>query len=222
MAKKNRRSKRKHSRTASPETLQLVQYEITDEPIEERAFRKLPASVKKQLEALQRDAQQKPEQAIPKLLESKEKYPNIPQIYNYLAVAYSFSKQTELAEVTIKENIRRNPDYLFARANYAEVCFARQEYEKIPEIFDHEYDLKALYPNRKRFHISEFANFMGIMGLYFAKTDQREMAEKYNEMLQETAPYFPMAKRLNRELNPGIFTRLLKRLAGEPPADPQP
>jgi tetratricopeptide (TPR) repeat protein len=222
MAKKNRRSISKRSQSSSPEPLLLVQFEITDEPIEGRAFRKLPNSVKRELERLHWEAQRKPEQAIPELLEFKKKYPNIPQIYNYLTVAYSASKDMEKAEAIIEENIRRNPDYLFARVNYAEVCFARQEYEKIPEIFDHAYDLKALYPNRKRFHISEFANFMGIIGFYFAKTDQREMAERYNEMLQETAPDFPMAKRLNRELNPGILTRLLKRLANEPPVDPQP
>jgi len=222
MAKKNRKSKRKRIRTSSPETLHIVQYKITDEPIEERAFRKLPDSVKKQLEGLLRDAQRKPEQAIPQLLELKKRYPNIPLIYNYLAVAYAASKETELAEATVKENMRRNPDYLFARVNYAEICFARQEYERIPEIFDYEFDLKALYPNRKRFHISEFANFMGVMGFYFAKADQWEMAERYNEMLQETAPSSPLAKRMNKELNPGLFIRLLKPLAGEPPVDPQP
>ena len=56
---------------------------------------------------------------------------------------------------------------------------------------------------------------MGLRGYYFAKTDQRETAEQYNEILQEMAPNFPMAKRLNRELHPGIFTRLLRRMAGD-------
>ena len=134
-------------------------------------------------------------------------------------MAYAAAEELEKADATIEENMRRNPDYLFARANYAEVCLARKEYEKIPEIFDHAYDLQELYPKRKRFHISEFANFMGIMGLSFAKTDQREMAEEYNEALQEMAPDFPMAKRLNRELNPGMLTRLLRRMAGEQTAE---
>jgi len=72
-----------------------------------------------------------------------------------------------------------------------------------------------LYPKRRKFHISEVVNFMGIMGLYFTRTDQREIAEKYNEILQEIAPDFPIAKALNRELNPGIMTRVKKRLLGE-------
>ncbi len=72
MAKKNRKSKSKRSRTGSPETLHVVQYEITDKPIEDRTFRKLPGSVKEQLEGPLKDAPRKPEQAIPQLLESKK------------------------------------------------------------------------------------------------------------------------------------------------------
>lgn len=215
MAKKKRRSTNTKPQTDSLETLHLAQYRVTDEPIKDRAYRRLPASVKEQLTRLHSDAQREPQQAIPELLALKKKYPNIPQIYNYLTVAYSASKEMEKAEATIEENIRKNPDYLFARVNYAEVCMARKEYDKVPEIFDHAYDLQALYPKRKQFHISEFANFMGIMGFYFAKTGQQETAETYNEILQEMASDFPMAKRLNRELHPGPLIRLLKRLAGE-------
>ena len=197
------------------ETVRLVEFEITYEAIKDRAYRKLPAPVKEQLTRLHSDAQRKPQQAIPELLKLKKKYPNIPQIYNYLAVAYSASGEMAKAEAITEENMLKNPDYLFARANYAEICFTRKEYEKIPEIFDHAYDLQTLYPKRKRFHISEFVNFMGLMGYYFAKTDQRELAEQYNEILQEMAPDFPMAKRLNRELHPGPLVRLLRRMAGD-------
>lgn len=193
----------------------LAQYEITDEPMEERAYRRLPKSVKERLERLYQDAQWNPQPALVELLELKKKYPRVPQIYNYLAVAYSRVGEIEKAEAITKENIRKNPNYLFAKVNYAEFCLQREEYEKIPEIFDHKYDLKMLYPNRKRFHIAEFANFMGIMGMYFARTDQRELADRYNKLLQETASDFPMAKRLKRELNPNIIVRVLKRLLGE-------
>lgn len=56
---------------------------------------------------------------------------------------------------------------------------------------------------------------MVIMGLYFAGIDERETAEKYNEVLQEIASGFPIAKALNRELHPSIATRVVKRLLGE-------
>jgi tetratricopeptide (TPR) repeat protein len=215
MAKKKAPKIKQISTEDSLTPIYLSQYEITDEPIKEAAYRRLPNAVKEKLENLYQLAQQNPQQAIPELIELQKKYPRVPQIYNYLAVAYSYAGEKEKAEQIIKENIRKNPDYLFARINQAQLWLAKEEYYKIPELFDHKYDLQMLYPKRRKFHISEVANFMGIMGLYFTRIDQRGVAEKYNEILQEIAPDFPIAKALNRELNPGTMTRLRRRLLGE-------
>jgi len=193
----------------------LTQYEVTYEPLQEPAYRRLPKVVKEQLERLHDEAQKNPREAIPKLLELKRKYPRVPQIYNYLAVAYSSMGEMEKAEEITQENMRRNPKYLFAKINQAQFYLKRGEYDKIPALFDNKYDLQMLYPGRKRFHIAEVANFMGIMGLYFAKSGQREVAEKYNKILQEIAPEYPIARQLDRELNPGLAVRMLKRLLGE-------
>lgn len=212
----NRKANRKKpvSTEDTLEPVYVTQYEITDEPIQESAYRRLPQAVKEKLENLYQLAQRKPQQAIPELIELQKKYPRVPQIYNYLAVAYSHSGENEKAEKITQENIRKNPSYLFARINQAQFLLAKGEYDKIPEVFEYKYDLQMLYPKRKKFHISEVANFMGIMGLYFARTDQREMAEKYNQILQEIASDFPIAKALNKELNPGIIARTMKRLLG--------
>ncbi len=84
--KKMAKNKRSATDTKSPmdglETLRLVKFEITFEPIKDRAYRKLPAPVKEQLTRLHSDAQRKPQQTVPELLELKSKYPQIPQIYN--------------------------------------------------------------------------------------------------------------------------------------------
>jgi tetratricopeptide (TPR) repeat protein len=199
--------------TLSP--IYVTEYEITSEPIQEPSYRRLPKSIKKRLENLHQVAQRKPLQAIPELIELQKKHPKVPQIYNYLAVAYSHTGEKDKAEQITRENIRKNPDYLFARINQAQILLAKKEYEKIPEVFDYKYDLKLLYPRRRKYHISEVANFMGIMGLYFARIGDLEMAEKYNELLQEIASEYPIAKALYRELHPGVTTRVLKRLLGE-------
>lgn len=217
MAKRKRKLKRKKRRTSAPTltSVQLVEYEITPEPIEEPEYKRLPNSVKDRLDDLHHEAQTNPQQAIPELLELKKKYPDVPQIYNYLAAAYSLSGEKEKTEAVIDEILRKKPDYLFARINKAQICLDREEYEKIPKLFDNKFDLKLLYPQRNTFHISEVANFMGVMGLYFARTNQREMAERYNEILQQIAPEFPIAQILDRELNPPAILRILKRMAGE-------
>ena len=70
----------------------VTQYEITDEPIQEPSYRRLPKSIKERLENLYQMAQRQPLQAIPELIELQKKYPNVPQIYNYLAVAYTYAE----------------------------------------------------------------------------------------------------------------------------------
>ena len=215
MAKKRSRKKKRINKKDSLTPVYITQYEITDEPMQDRAYSRLPKSVKEKLERLYEEAQWEPQRAIQELLELQKKYPQVPQISNYLAVAYSSVGETEKAEAVTQENYRKNPNYLFARINLAQMCLAKKEYEKIPEIFENKFDLQMLYPKRTKFHISEVASFMGIMGLYFSRTNQREMAEKYDEILQEIAPEFPIAMVLNRELNPGITKRALKRLLGE-------
>lgn len=139
----------------------------------------------------------------------------MPLLYNYLAVAYARIGKIDEAEAITLENIHKNPDYLFARLNYAQFCLDRQEYAKIPEIFDYKFDLKLLYPKRRRFHISEAANFMALMGIYFLETGEREAAEQYDSILQQIAPELPMAKHLRCELYPNIFRRIQKRLIGD-------
>jgi tetratricopeptide (TPR) repeat protein len=119
--------------------------------------------------------------------------------------------QREQAEAVIRENYQRNPDYLFARLNYAELFLEKGDYEQVAEILEHKFDLKLLYPQRNRFHISEVANFMGLVGIYWVKIGKREAAQKYYELLEQVAPDYPMTKQLRSTLFPGLLQRLLGR-----------
>jgi len=208
---KKKKKKRRATLPAQDElkAVQIVQYEITFESIQDRRYKRLPDPVKVTIERLHHEAQRYPRQAIPELIDLIEKYPNIPMLYNYLSVAYSQAGQREKAEETIRENYRHNPDYLFARLNYAELCRVQGDYEQIAEIFEHKFDLKLLYPKRKRFHISEVANFMGLIGIYFLETGQREVAEQYYKILREIAPDYPLTKMFREKLHPGLLRRIL-------------
>jgi tetratricopeptide (TPR) repeat protein len=215
MAQKKSGHKNTSSKSDANSAIYVTQYEITSEPIQEPAYRRLPKSVKEKIQRLYQEAQWDPEQAIPELLKLQRKYPRVPQTYNYLAAAYSRMGEEEKAEAITRENLRKNPNYLFARINQAQIYLANKEYDKIPELFEHTYDLKTLYPKRKKFHISEVANYMGILGIYFSRTGQPEIAQKYDDILQEIASDFPIAKTLHRELHPGILIRVLQWLLGE-------
>ena len=194
------------------EAVYVSTYEITYEPIQDRKYKRLPKKVKAAIERLHFDSQKKPFQAIPELKRLVKKFPHIPILYNYLAVAYSRIGEKEKAEEISRMNIQKNPEYLFARLNYAEFFLMRKEYEKVAEIFDHKFDLRMLYPKRRRFHISEVVNFMGFIGVYWNEIGEREAAEKYNEILQAIEPSYLIAKRLNRKLYPNLFTRIWRRI----------
>ena len=213
MAKQKRVSRRLPPQLVDElKDVQIIEYEITTEPIEDRQFKRLPDHIKDSIDDLCSEAQRHPQRAIPALKDLVKKYPKLPRLYNYLSCAYSGAGQKEKAEKIVLENYRRNPDYLFARLNYAEICLRQKNYEQIAEIFGQKFDLKLLYPKRKRFHISEVANFMGLIGIYFFETGKREVAEKYYETLKEIASDYPMTKILRRKLHPGFLRRFLNRM----------
>jgi tetratricopeptide (TPR) repeat protein len=197
-----------------PPEISISRYEITTEPMQDRRYQRLPRHVKEALERLHDVAQRRPREAISELSELITQYPRVPQLYNYLSVAYSRAGRRKEAETVVAENYQRNPDYLFARLNYAEVCLARRDYVQVAEIFAHTFDLHVLYPQRKRFHLSEVANFMGIVGLYFLAIGQRELAEHYDTLLQQIAPDFPLTTRLHKKLFPGLVRRFWHIVTG--------
>jgi tetratricopeptide (TPR) repeat protein len=194
--------------------LSFARYEITTEPMEDRQYRRLPRHVKAAIERLHDVAQRRPRQAIPELRALITQHPHVPQLYNYLSVAHARAGQRKEAEAVVQENYQRNPEYLFARLNYAEVCLARKDYAQVADIFAHTFDLHVLYPQRKRFHLSEVANFLGVAGLYFLAIGQRELAELQDTLLQQIAPDFPLTTRLHKKLFPGLLRRFWHRVTG--------
>jgi tetratricopeptide (TPR) repeat protein len=192
----------KPSDRSTPSQIHLYQYEITYEPLDEPGLEPPPPHVQEALAELYDQVHNQPGQAIPRLLELIEKHPDIPLLYNYLAGAYQLLGETEKADEIIDLNYARNPNYLFGRIQYAERYLDTDEYEKIPEVFDEKYDLKMLYPERDVFHFTEVAAFMGLMGMYFIRKGDLEMAQKYDEILQQVAPELGPSQRLHNAVEP--------------------
>jgi lipoprotein NlpI len=129
-----------------------------------------------------------PRKAIPRLMKLKEKYPNIPELYNWLAVSQAKTGDIPAYEATTKENYEKNPDYLFAKLNYADVCFNQGKLDEIPVIFDQKFELSFLYPERDIFHISEVVGFFGVMGIYHSETGNMDAAKVCYDLLNQIAP----------------------------------
>lgn len=214
MAKK--RQKRKQNTPADQITPgHLGPYEITDEPIFDEAYKRLPQNVKERLGQLHAFTLRRPKAAIPELLALHEKYPKIQQFANYLVVAYNRTGQKELARQLIVANYRRTPEYLFARVQYAELCLREGNYAEVPQIFAHKFDLKVLYPERRRFHVSEVVAFFSMLANYFLVTGNRERAEQIYQMLCQLQPKHMATRALKRKLYPSLLRRLIIRLTGK-------
>ena len=212
MASKRRKSKHKSQRSGRSEPVQLLRYEITDEPIRNEAYNRLPEDVKDRIDYLYHNLSRRAHEMIPELLALREQYPNIQQVSNYLAAAYAKTGQNDKVEALVQQNYARDPTYLFARIHYAELCLQREDFEQAAEIFDHKFDLQLLYPRRKSFHISEAVGFFGVIGLYFFMTGERDVAERVYETLKTIDPRNTVTRRLKRRLYPGPLRRLLLRL----------
>ena len=188
----------------------MSKYEITNEALENN----FPPEIKDQAETLYEQAHSYPEEAVLQLEDLIENYPQTPQLYNYLTLAYSrLGKWDEVDEIIIK-NYERHPEYLFAKSNYARLCLRDGNVEQIPAIFNHQFDLKLLYPKRTTFHVSEVIVFFGVMGEYYLKIGQRSAAELCYQALHKIDSRHEQTRVLKKKIYPSIFSKLLHKLPG--------
>lgn len=194
--------------------MKLVKYELTYEPLEDGYFKELPAKIREIMADAYEKIKSNPKHLIIEFDKIPSKYSNNAVILNYLATAYSHDKNIEKAkEITIR-NYEKNENYLFAKINYAQICIKDKNYNKIPEIFNNKFELKALYPKRRVFHISEFLNFYWIMGTYFYNIGNIDQAKSYYSILKTIEPGDKLTKSLKKLIYPSFFRKwLLKKTA---------
>jgi len=126
--------------------------------------------------------------SIPKLLSAIEKYPQNPQLKNYLSVLYNQLEEHQKMYDVNKWIIAEHPNYLFGKLNLANQYYLNQEYDKMPDVLGHEMELKSLYPDRETFHLNEFTSFYKCAILYFVATGNIEQAEIRYDLMKELAP----------------------------------
>lgn len=192
--------------------LVVSEFEITFDPLKDDKVNKIPSEIENQVEELYYMVGERPREAIPRLEDLRKEYPNVPQLYNYLGIAYSAIHDNDKTDAITQENYERHPDYLFAKINYAEVCLHKGKTDLIPDIFENKFDLKMLYPHRDVFHIMEVTGFYGVLGLYFAAVGKPEVAISYYNLLRGIAPHHPFTKKLWRKLFISSFNKGLNKI----------
>jgi tetratricopeptide (TPR) repeat protein len=199
---KKRQTKRLQSnRKNVSNVLAELGFEITDEPIEDDDFQRLPVEVQEQMEKLYDTAQTMPGSAIKELQELLSKYPHIPQIYNYLYAAYMHAGEKTKAMQIMKRNYNENPTYLFARLNYTDYLVESGELEKVADVYNNNFDLKKLYPDRDVFHITEVTSFFGVIGYYYVMIGEYKEARKCLRVLSAISPHHGYTVRLKNMIS---------------------
>lgn len=177
------------------------EYEIVYEPMDDEYTKLVPPEIDNEINnKLYYLTRENPRKAINRLNQLKQQYPNYPRIYNYLANAFSFLRDTKKVIEVVEENYRKNPEYLFAKINYAEICLHRGEIDKIPIIFNDKFDLKMLYPHRNEFHVTEAVSFFGLLGRYYLKIEELSQSKRMLRILEDIDPDSEMTKLLKNRI----------------------
>lgn len=163
-------------------------YAITDDPELADHGEHYSQKIEDILEKAYFEVQKKRPGYLPKLLKLIEKYPTIPTLKNYLVVYYHQLNKPDKAFELNRKIVEKHPGYLHGRLNLAAKYLTKKEYDKIPEIIGESLDLKALYPQRKVFHVNEVEGFMHMVCRYLIATDRLDEANDLIGMMEDILP----------------------------------
>ena len=134
-------------------------YEITTDPEFMNDKFGITPELFRQFETLHHKALKGGSKIIERLILLIEKYPDVPQLKNYLSVAYINNGNIEKAREVNRWIIKEHPDYLFGKLNLAFEYYNKKQFDKIPEVVGNLMEIQDLYPDRDCFHLSEVTSF---------------------------------------------------------------
>jgi tetratricopeptide (TPR) repeat protein len=194
-------------------TFKLTEFEITYDQLESKYQRRFSKETLAEVNEILKIIDSDPKTAIKRVKILLDQHPDNPMLKNHLSAAYSRAGQFEKAERIAIENYTKCPDYIFAKTNYAKIYLLHGKINQIPAIFNHNFNLKTLYPKRKIFHISEFLSFMEIMSVYFHKIGEQKTAIHYYDLMKRTDKHHPITKQTKKMIRPSLFSKVLRKIS---------
>jgi tetratricopeptide (TPR) repeat protein len=173
---------------SEPELQDIGKFIITDNPIEEENWSKMAGKDKEKILKLNSKLKKSInlDKVIIELTNYKEKYHNVPTIYNYLTIAYHNTNQTKKYYESLIETVEKFPNYLFGKISLSEYYLNNNEFNKIPRLLDNKFEITQHFPpGTDIFHISAVRGFYFITGRYFAKAGKIEKAYKSYFLLSD-------------------------------------
>jgi hypothetical protein len=166
-------------------------YELTTDPgfLNERYG--ITPELSGMFELFNKIAQSGGEKAVKILLSYIEKYPQVPQLKNYLSIAYERNGDTENACEVNHWLLKDHPDFLMGKLNLALEFCARKEFTRIPEVLGKQMEIKKLCPERECFYLDEVITFHKVAILYFWAIGNLDEADSRYEIMKRLAPDHP-------------------------------
>lgn len=173
--------------------LQLMNIELHGEPVK-RPNPKVEPLLRRSLDLLRA---RKGAEAEALLKEALEIEPNDPALLNNLGQAYVLQGQGQKAEELAYEIHERFPDYLFGRANMANILIEKGEIERAKEM------ITPLF-SRKRLHFTEFSAICSAQIQLSLAEGNREAAESWLDMMKQIVPDDPNIPALEMRVRPSV------------------
>lgn len=163
-------------------------YNITTDPEFMNEKSGITPELQNEMDTLYHKALKGGEKNIQYLISQIEKYPAVPNLKNYLSVAYMNSGNKQKSIEVNDWILTEHPDYLFGLLNKANIYYLAGEYDKMPEVLGEAMEIKELNPDRDIFHLSEVVSFYKSAIMYFSAINNIEAAETRFQLLEELAP----------------------------------
>ncbi|OFY33401.1 MAG: hypothetical protein A2275_18160 [Bacteroidetes bacterium RIFOXYA12_FULL_35_11] len=160
-------------------------FSITKEPI--LTYQEQP-ELNEKIEELHYEVTETKGKVVKKIKDLIEKYPHVPVLKNYLAIAYQLKGELDKYEETSRLMVKEHPDYLFGKIQLSRCYLKKKQYNLIPDLFENKFNINELYPERDIFHMSEILSFYFIIVQYFVGIGDNRSAWVKFEILDRAAP----------------------------------
>jgi len=124
----------------------------------------------------------------------REKYKNLPSIWNYITMGYEALGLEDKVRELIFETYANFPRYLFAMTGVANLYLEEEMSEKVSEIFGDAKSLPKIYPNRSVFHVTEGRAFHHTMAWYFCAKGELDIAKNQLKILEMISEMMELRK----------------------------
>lgn len=191
----------------SPKHTNLLAYKISLEPLHE-----IDEATSIYNQKLLQDANTGKWGIVRQLKKCIAKNPDNPIYKNYLFIAYKTKNKEKEAREILNQTIEQHPDYLFGKLNLAGEYLHEEAYEKIPKILGEFMEIKALYPARDAFHLSEVLSFYQIACYYFIGIKEWDQVEVRLDIMRQIDPENPKILEVWEKLEHEMFTADLEKM----------